>query len=119
MIICGPNILTASDDNDSGRTDLAGLRLTNYNFAAHYPPHDGEERSRRDGRIHDYHTSHANPVLALEDDGYVEIDNEGMRVVRGHCWLFEQGTEKRLLERGYSDAPSPNPGLQGRDLVED
>ena len=55
---------------------------------------------KRDRRILDYHTFHPNPVLALEDDGYIEIDSEGTKVVRGHCWLFESGKEKMLLEQG-------------------
>lgn len=101
MIICGENILTANGNNDCGSTKFIGLGFTEYNFVAHYPAGDREERVQRDSQICEYHTFHANPVLALEDDGCVEIDREGIKVVCGHCWLFESGREKILLEQGY------------------
>jgi hypothetical protein len=56
---------------------------------------------RRDSQICEYHHLHPNPVLALEDDGSVERDSEGIKVVGGHCWLFELGKEKILLDQGY------------------
>ena len=100
MLICGQNILTSNAKNDCGCTEFAGFGFTEYNFNAHYPAGDGEERARRDARIREYHASHANPVLAVKDDGRVEVDGEGTSVVRGHCWLFEAGREKRLLPLG-------------------
>jgi peptidase E len=106
MLVCGQNILTSNNQNDCGSTEFAGFGFTEYNLAAHYPADGGAERVRRDARIHEYHTHHANPVLALEDDGYVEIDDEGAAVVRGHCWLFEPGFEQRLLARGRIGRPS-------------
>ncbi len=101
MVICGVNILTSNDKNDCGTKKFTGLGFTKYNFAAHYPGGDEGESIQGDSRIYEYHKSHANPVLALEDDGYVEIDSEGAKVVRGHCWLFEPGKEKVLLKHGY------------------
>ena len=101
MVICGENILTTNDNNDCESTKFTGLGFTKYNFVAHYPASEGEERKQRDSRINKYHNSHTNPVLAVEDDGYVEIDSEGTKVVRGHCWLFEARKEKTLLEEGY------------------
>jgi dipeptidase E len=101
MVICGPNILTAVGKNDCESTEFTGLGFSKYSFCAHYPAGDGEERMQRDSRVSEYHNAHANPVLALEDDRYVEIDDKGTQVVRGHCWLFEPGKEKVLLEQGY------------------
>jgi dipeptidase E len=101
MVICGPNILTAVGKNDCERTEFTGLGFSKYNFCAHYPAGDGVERAQRDSQIRGYHNTHANPVLALEDDGCIEIDNKGTQVARGHCWLFEPDSEKVLLERGY------------------
>ena len=68
MVICGPNILMSNNKNVCGSTEFTGLGFTEYNFMAHYPSDDGEERARRDSRICRYHNSHTNPVLALEDD---------------------------------------------------
>ena len=107
MIICGQSILTSNDKNDCEITEFAGLGFTEYNLNAHYPAADGEERERRDARIREYHASHANPVLALEDDGYVRIDGEGIHVIRGHCWLFRAGEEKALLEQGTTRQRQP------------
>ena len=101
MVICGKNILTSSDQNECGYTEFTGLGFTQYNFSAHYPASDGEERVQRDSRIHQYHNLHTNQVLALEDDEGIEIDNEGIKVVHGHCWLFDPSGEKVLLEKGY------------------
>jgi hypothetical protein len=101
MVICGASILTSNAKNDCGTTRFNGLGFSKYCFAAHYPASDGDERTQKDKRISEYHSSHANPVLALEDDGYIEFDQRGIKVVRGHCWLFEIGREKILLEQGY------------------
>jgi peptidase E len=101
MLICGENILTSNDGNDCGSTRFSGFGFTKFNFVAHYPTRDGEDRVERDNRICEYHNGHANPVLALQDDGYIAIDGEGTKVVRGNCWLFEAGGEKILLEQGY------------------
>jgi peptidase E len=99
MVICGPNILTSNNINVFGITEVAGLGFTEYNFMAHYPAGDGEERALRDSQIRAYHKAHTNPVLALEDDGWIVIDDQGTQVVRGQCWLFEPGKEKVLLTR--------------------
>jgi peptidase E len=101
MVICGENILTTNDNNDCGCTQFAGLGFTKYNFASHYPARKCKERELRDNRIREYHKTHANPVLAIEDDGYIEVDNKGTKVVHGHCWLFEAGREKKFLKPGY------------------
>jgi peptidase E len=102
MVICGENILTTNDYNDCGSIEFSGFGFTKYDFVAHYPSGDRGEETRRDSQIREYHSSHANPVLALEDDGSVEIDSKGAKVVHGHCWLFEAGAEKILLEQGYT-----------------
>jgi dipeptidase E len=101
MVICGPNILTSNNINVFGVTEVTGLGFVEHNFVAHYPAGDGDERALRDSQIRAYHNAHTNPVLALEDDGWIKIDEKGTQVVRGHCWLFEPGMEKVLLEQGY------------------
>ena len=95
-----PCILTTNDHYDCGSTKFAGLGFTKHNFAAHYLSADQEARRRRDSRIRAYHGSLANRVLALQDDGYVEVDGEGT-IALGHCWLLEAGGETILLEPGY------------------
>jgi hypothetical protein len=101
MIVCGKNILTSNDFIDCGNTNSTGLAFTQVNFASHYPPGEGEDRLQRDSQIREYHFTHSNPVLALQDDGYVEIDSQGTRVIHRHCWLFMAGEERILLEHEY------------------
>jgi hypothetical protein len=107
-VICGQNILTSNDRNDCGLTDFTAFGMISYNFMAHYPGRDAAAQALKDNLIRKYHTAHANPVLALEDDGYIKIDHQGVNIVRGHCWLFELGQEKILLEHGYISWP-PTP----------
>jgi len=87
MVVCGANILTSNDEKNVASTQFDGFGFTACNFLAHYP-------------IRAYHKIYENPVLALEDDGCLEIDISGMKVVGGHCWLFEAGREKVILEPG-------------------
>ena len=68
---------------------------------AHYPARKDKKSEHRDSRIREYHNTHTHPVLAIEDDGYIEVDHKGTKVVRGHCWLFEAGREKKLLKPGH------------------
>jgi peptidase E len=100
MVICGPNVLTSNNINVFGITEVTGLGFTEYNFVAHYPADDDKERAQRDSQIRAYHNAHTNPVLALEDDGWIKIDDNGTQVVRGHCWLCEPDGQKVLLEVG-------------------
>ena len=97
MVICGPNILTSNNINVFGITEVTGLGFAEYNFMAHYPAGDDGERALRDSQIRAYHNAYTNPVLALEEDGWIQIDDQGTQVVRGGCWLFEPGREKVLL----------------------
>jgi peptidase E len=99
-VFCGPNILTTNDMNVCASTNFAGLSLSEYSFNVHYPAHDGDERALRDDRIGEYRLFHDNPVLALEDGAHIQISDGKASVVKGNCWLFEKGNEKRLLEAG-------------------
>lgn len=99
-LICGENILTSTARNFCKGTDFSGFGFTRYNFSAHYPNTESEKRNKRDAKIIKYHTIHTNPVLALENDAGVTINNDGAWVDFGHCWLFEPGEDKRLLPVG-------------------
>lgn len=100
MVLCGPNILTTNDMNVCACDTFSGLALTGHNFNAHYPEEDGEARALRDERIGEYHVFHGNPVLALCDNAHVRVKDGEAELVKGDCWLFEQGRGKRKLEVG-------------------
>ncbi len=101
MLVCGANILTSNDINCCACTQFAGFGFVPYNFVAHYPGAEGPERDRVNQRIVEYyHAFHTNPVLALEDDGYIRVDGQRVELVRGHGWLFEKGRAGAFLNPG-------------------
>ena len=96
MIVCGPNILTASDLNAVETTHFSGLNASPFNFFAHYIP----EMSMHDDWLSDYHTFHDNPVIMLSDGAYVKVDGKKTSLVRGEAWILRKGVEKEKLEPG-------------------
>jgi dipeptidase E len=99
-ILCGPNILTASDLNTVGTPHFDGLNLVPFNFFAHYPD-DRYGQSRDDAWLEDYFFFHDNPVVMLSDGAYVEVDGKKTTLVRGNAWILRKGAEeKERLEPG-------------------
>ncbi|MDP1624158.1 MAG: Type 1 glutamine amidotransferase-like domain-containing protein [bacterium] len=99
-LICGENILTTSDINGCGTTYFSGFGLTQYNFVAHYPDLDNLEREKIDDRISAYHLFHENPVIALNDQTYILISENGLNVKSGDCWLFRKDNAKVQIKSG-------------------
>jgi dipeptidase E len=102
-VLCGPTILTTNDMNICASTTFGGLGLTAYNFNVHFPSVDGCERSVREDRVWEYHQFHTNPVLALEDDAYITVHDTTIALMRGTCWQFEPGQERRRVSVGTID----------------
>ncbi len=101
MLVCGANILTSNDINCCACTQFTGFGFVPYNFVAHYPGAEGPELDRVNERIVEYyHAFHTNPVLALEDDGYIRVDGRRVELVRGRGWLFEKGKAVAPLNPG-------------------
>jgi dipeptidase E len=99
MIVCGPNILTATDMNTLGTTHFDGLNLIPFNFFAHYAD-DGYGQSVHDNWLADYHFFHDNPVVMLSDGAYVKVDRKKTTLVRGEAWILRKDEEKEKLEQG-------------------
>lgn len=95
-VLCGPNILTTHDINMLPTTHFYGLDLIPFNLVAHYPETD-PGRDDEDDWLSDYHAAHANPILALENDGYARWDGERLEYVRGGAWILEAGQGRRRL----------------------
>ena len=99
-VMCGPTMLTTNDMNICACTLFEGFGLTGYNFNVHYPTEDGEARELRDERLWEYHVFNDNPVLALEDNAHLSINDGHVTLVSGNCWLFEKGKTRQKLEIG-------------------
>jgi dipeptidase E len=97
--ICGPNILTSNDMNMCATTHFDGLNLTPFNFSVHYPA--GETaRNEWDEWLSEYHLYHDNPILALEDDVHLHVNDGQVTLIRGTGWLLTRGEQRRSIESG-------------------
>jgi dipeptidase E len=101
MIICGPNMLTATDMNNVGTSYFDSLSVSPFNYFAHYPL-DGHGQSVKDEWLADYHFFQDNPVVMLCDDAYVRVDGRNTTLVRGEAYLLRKDSEKEKLEEGES-----------------
>lgn len=87
-VFCGQDILTTNDINCCGCTQFAGLGLLPYDLNVHYPP-EGPEREARNERLGEYLVFHQTPILALEDEAYIEVKDGEIALVRGGVWKLE------------------------------
>lgn len=104
MILCGPNILTSKDMNTVETTHFDGLKVSPFNFVAHYPL-DTYGQSVKDEWLADYHFFHDNPVLMLCDGAYVRVEGRKTSLVRGVAWALRKDSEKEKVEEGESIVP--------------
>jgi dipeptidase E len=99
MILCGPNILTSNDLNTVGTSYFDGLKVTPFNFFAHYGQ-DAYEQAVHDDWLSDYHLFNDNPVIMLSDGAYVKIEGKKTSLVRGEAWILRSDQEKEKLDEG-------------------
>jgi len=99
MILCGPNILTSNDLNTVGTSNFDGLKVTPFNFFAHYGQ-DAYAQAVQDDWLSDYHLFNDNPVIMLSDGAYVKIEGKKTSLVRGEAWILRRDQEKEKLDEG-------------------
>lgn len=102
-VLCGLDILNSQDINAPAITDFDGLALIPFSINVHYPT-EPEAIAGRDERIAFYHAFHSTPVLALEDEALLDVDESALLVREGRVWLFDNSGSKRVL--GPGDSPS-------------
>jgi len=106
--IAGPNILTTNDWNILGSTTFEGLGLVPFNINPHYvDPHEKKIFSgeNRDERILEYLEFNDNPVVALEEQTYLEVSESQVRVGgQGKVKVFVKGKEPKEFQSGKSIA---------------
>jgi dipeptidase E len=104
MILCGPNILTSSDLNTVGTSYFDGLKVTTFNFFAHYGQ-DTYTQAVQDDWLSDYHLFNDNPVIMLSDGAHVKIEGKKTTLVRGEVWILRRDQEKEKLDEGKLIVP--------------
>lgn len=102
--IAGPNILTTNDWNVVGVNSFDSLGLVPFNINPHYiPPHDKRIHSgeTREERIKEYLTFNENPVVGIEENTFLKIENRVAAVGgQGNVFLFHKGTEPEKISSG-------------------
>ena len=104
--ITGSDILTTNDWNILGSTDFEGLKLVPFNINPHYgAPQDRilTSAESRDDRIKEYHQFHNNPVVALEEETYLEANDKHFRVgnsSKGIVKVFLRNKEPEIYKAG-------------------
>ena len=95
--VAGPTILTTNDWNVVALDRFEALGLVPFNINPHYLEADplmaaGSET--RDDRIREYHAVNANPVLGIEEQTMVRVENGAATVMgRGRVKVFRRGAE--------------------------
>jgi dipeptidase E len=103
-ILCGPNILTSNDLNTVGTSYFDGLKVTPFNFFAHYGQ-DIYTQAVQDDWLSDYHLFNDNPVIMLSDGASVKIEGKKTSLVRGEAWILRRDQEKEKLDEGKFIVP--------------
>ena len=98
-IVCGQNILTAFDMNAVATNFFDGLKVTPFNFSAHYPL-DTHGQSVKDEWLRDYHFFNDNPILMMCDNSYIRVDGNKTTLVRGETYIWRKEEEKEKLDEG-------------------
>jgi dipeptidase E len=81
--IAGPNILTTNDWNVIGSTYFEGLNLVPFNINPHYgAPQDKilSSAEARDERIQEYLVFNESPVVAIEEQTYLQVEDNQVQV---------------------------------------
>lgn len=102
--ITGPSIMTTNDWNIVGATELDALGFVPWNINPHYFPGDMGQMpgtACREPRISEYHKEHANPVLAIEEQTGVFVDDNGGRLFgKGRARIFRADGSNEWFYQG-------------------
>ncbi len=102
--ITGPNILTTNDWNVISSNVFEGLNLVPFNINPHYgAPQDKilSSAESKDERILEYFEFHDNPVVALEEETYLEIDGGKIKVGgNGKAKVFLKSQNPKIFKAG-------------------
>jgi dipeptidase E len=102
--LAGPTVLTTNDWNVVALAHFGALHLVPFNINPHYKDTDpamapGSET--RDDRIREYHVRNKNPVVGIEEETMVRVE-DGVATVRGRrrVKLFRVGKVPEWFEAG-------------------
>jgi dipeptidase E len=95
--IAGPTILTTNDWNVVALDRFEALGLVPFNLNPHYleaDPAMAPGSETRDDRIREYHVVHANPVVGIEEQTMIRVEDGTATVAgRGRVKVFCRGAE--------------------------
>ena len=98
-LILGRSLAMSTDEDYVGLEDQSGLGVLPFTLAVHYTDADPDEEVFRQ-RLSACQRSSDARVLALEDGAYMRVDGMLLSLVRGRCFLFERGQQRKLLAIG-------------------
>lgn len=102
--VAGPRILTTNDWNVVALDAFDGLGLVPFNVNPHYletDPAMAPGSETRDDRIREYHAVWGNPVVGIEEETCVRVEDGAVTVRgRGRVRLFARGEAPRWFEDG-------------------
>ncbi len=102
--ITGPNILTTNDWNVMSSKHFEGLNLVPFNINPHYgAPQDKIMTSAeaRDERIGEYLVFNKNPVIALEEQTFLKVEDDKIQVGgKGKARVFKTGKSSKEFKAG-------------------
>jgi dipeptidase E len=98
-VLCGPNILTASDLNSVATSSFDALNVTPFNFLVHYGD-DSYTQAIQDNWLSDYHVFNDNPVVMMCDNACIKVEGKKTSLVRGEAYILRRDQEKERLEEG-------------------
>lgn len=102
--IAAPNILATNDWNIVGATEFTGMALVPWAINPHYQEIDpvmapGSET--RDQRIAEYLNCNFIPVLGIEEQTAIQVENDKATVVgQGRARFFQRGNKPKWLPAG-------------------
>ena len=106
-VLCGPDILSSNDTNESDCTNFDGLDLLPFNLNVHFPGEPGERRQQHEDRLQEFLSSNPGRVVwALEDGAYLQVANDAIRVLRGNIWEITPGQPAVLVQPAEPSRPS-------------
>ncbi len=102
--IVGPNILTTNDWNVVSSANFEGLNLTTFNINPHYDASQDKimtSAEARDERIKEYLIFNNNPIVAIEEETYLEVEDGQVKVGgKGIAKLFVKSKEPKEYKSG-------------------
>lgn len=99
-VLCGATVLTSNDINAVATPHYDGLGLIPCSFSVHFDAKNMVKTQRVDDDVEQFHEFWEHPVVALEDDAWLQQRGDTLSLIRGTAWIYYRGRERKGLEQG-------------------